>query len=47
MNKTSNEPYTLLEELPNDEYQWSGERKLGKKQASGKYEVDVITTLTA
>ena len=46
MSKTEDEAYNLLEELANDECQWSGERRLVRKQA-GKHEVDAITLLTA
>ena len=46
MNKTEDEVYALLEELANDECQWSRDRRSIRKQV-GKYEGDAITTLTA
>ena len=46
MNKTEDEAYAMLEELANEECQWSNPRRVEGRQ-QGKHEVDMITKLAA
>ena len=46
MNKTEDEAYAMLEELANEECQWSNPRRIEGRQ-QGKHEVDMITKLSA
>ena len=46
MSKTKDEGHNLIEEMTLNNYQWSGKR--GKpKRIGGKFDVDVLTLLTA